>query len=83
MGRPLKGRLALHVVLNAIEEVVHAAFRAKPEAPALLLQVAQVGLRADHRVEHAEPGKSVLRTAAHSTRPSLKQRVANHNGADM
>ena len=47
-GAPLQDRHALHVLLHAIEEVVHVSFVRQAEAPALALQVPLVGLRAQH-----------------------------------
>ena len=43
-GAPLQDRHALHVLLHAIEEVVHVSFVRQTEAPALALQVPQIGL---------------------------------------
>ena len=37
-GAPLQDRHALHVLLHAIEEVVHVSFVRQAEAPALALQ---------------------------------------------
>ena len=48
-GAPLQDRHALHVLLHAIEEVVHVSFVRQAEAPALALQVPQIGLSAQHR----------------------------------
>ena len=47
-GAPLQDRHALHVLLHAIEEVVHVSFVRQAEAPALALQVPLVGLAAQH-----------------------------------
>ena len=47
-GAPLQDRHALHVLLHAIEEVVHVSFVRQAEAPALALQVPLVGLGAQH-----------------------------------
>ena len=47
-GAPLQDRHALHVLLHAIEEVVHVSFVRQAEAPALALQVPMVGLAAQH-----------------------------------
>ena len=43
-GAPLQDRHALHVLLHAIEEVVHVSFPRQTEAPALVLQVPLVDL---------------------------------------
>ena len=48
-GAPLQDRHALHVLLHAIEEVVHVSFVRQAEAPALALQMPLVGLGAQHR----------------------------------
>ena len=54
-GAPLQDRHALHVLLHAIEEVVHVSFVRQAEAPALALQVPLVGLGAQHIARGLDP----------------------------
>ena len=52
-GAPLQDRHALHVLLHALEEIVHVSFIRQAEAPALAPHVPQIGLCARHRARAA------------------------------
>ena len=54
-GAPLQDRHALHVLLHAIEEVVHVSFVRQAEAPALALQEPLVGFGAQHIARGLDP----------------------------
>ena len=60
-GAPLQDRHALHVLLHAIEEVVHVSFVRQAEAPALALQEPLVGFGAQHIARGLDPPRWSVR----------------------